>query len=58
MAKKAPARQEEHMALSREILIELRRLNANLKRKSAVPAPQGTGNGDLDEDSEELEYFE
>ena len=58
MAKKAPARQEEQTALLREILVELRRLNANLERKSAVPAPQGMGDGDLDEDSEELEYFE
>ena len=58
MAKKAQARQDEQTALLREILAELRRLNANLERKSAVPAPQGMGDDDLDEDSEELEYFE
>lgn len=58
MAKKAPARQEEQTALLREILAELRRLNANLERKRAVPALQDMGDDDLDEDSEELEYFE
>ncbi|MGI0020114.1 MAG: hypothetical protein ACREAY_06560 [Nitrososphaera sp.] len=58
MAKKAPARQDEQTALLREILAELRRLNANLERKSAVRAPQGVGDSDRDEDSEELEYFE
>ncbi|MGI0005257.1 MAG: hypothetical protein ACREAO_01785 [Nitrososphaera sp.] len=58
MAKKAQARQDEQTALLREILAELRRLNANLERKSAVPAPQGMGDDDLNEDSEELEYFE
>ena len=58
VGKKAQARQDEQTALLREILAELRRLNANLERKSAVPAPQGMGDGDLDEDSEELEYFE
>ena len=58
MVKKAPAGQDEQTALLREILAELRRLNANLERKSAVPAPQDMGDDDLDEDSEELEYFE
>ena len=58
MAKKAPARQEEQTPLLREILVELRRINANLERKSAVPALQSMGDGDLEEDAEELEYFE
>ena len=58
MAKKASARQEEQTALLREILVELRRINANLERKSAVPAPQSMDDGDLEEDAEELEYFE
>lgn len=58
MAKKAQARQDEQTALLREILAELRRLNANLERKGTVPAPQDMGDGNLDEDSEELEYFE
>ena len=58
MAKKAQARQDEQTALLRGILAELRRLNANLERKSTVPAPQDMGIGNLDEDPEELEYFE
>lgn len=58
MAKKTPAGQDEQTALLREILTEIRRLNANLERKGAVPTMQDMGDNDLDEDSEELEYFE
>lgn len=51
---KAP-KQDEQVMLLREILVELRRLNANLeKRHAAMAGPQGI-EGD---DSEELEYFE
>jgi hypothetical protein len=63
LAKKAHAAKpdEQTVLLLREILAELRRLNANLERRSAGPppsSPQGMEESDLDEDSEELEYFE
>jgi hypothetical protein len=61
LAKKAhAARPDEQTLLLREILAELRRLNANLERRSAGPpsSPQDMEESDLDEDSEELEYFE
>lgn len=58
LAKKKPDEQTE---LLREILIELRRLNANLeKRQPAQSGPQEMEGPDAeeDDDSEELEYFE
>lgn len=50
---------DEPTKLLREILLELRRLNANLEKRSVVaPLPlQGTQELD-DDDSEELEQFE
>jgi hypothetical protein len=62
--KKKPAmnRPDEQTELLRKILVELRRLNANLeKRQPAQAGPQeidGAGDGEEDDDSEELEYFE
>ena len=58
MLAKKTAKQDEQTVLLREILAELRRLNANLERRSAAPPPQDIEESDLDEDSEELEYFE
>jgi hypothetical protein len=60
LAKKThAARPDEQTLLLREILAELRRLNANLERKTVPPSsPQDMEESDLDEDSEELEYFE
>jgi transposase len=58
VARKQPDEQAE---LLREILAELRRLNANLeKRQPAQAGPQEMEDAaDLeDDDSEELEYFE
>ena len=54
----APAKKKDKQTeLLREILLELRRLNANLEKRSmAVPAPQEMD--DSDDDSEELEQFE
>jgi hypothetical protein len=55
---------DEQIVLLREILAELRRLNANLeKRQQAGAAPEvedaiGMEDEEDDEDSEELEYFE
>lgn len=52
-------KEEEPTKLLREILLELRRLNANLEKRSvAAPLPlQGMHELD-DNDSEELEQFE
>ena len=58
-ARKKPDEQTE---LLREILVELRRLNANLeKRRPAQESPQEIEDAvdmEEDDDSEELEYFE
>ena len=57
-ARKKPDEQTE---LLREILVELRRLNANLEKRQPVQAgPQEIEDAaDVeDDDSEELEYFE
>ena len=53
----APAKKkDEQTELLREILLELRRINANLeKRNVAMPPPQEMDDSD---DSEELEQFE
>lgn len=64
--KKAKKQDDEQVELLREILAELRRLNANLeKRQQAKAAPEiedaidvEDEDDDDDEDSEELEYFE
>lgn len=55
----APAKKkDEQTELLREILLELRRLNANLEKRSmAMPALQEVDDSD-DDDSEELEQFE
>ena len=51
--------EDEPTKLLREILLELRRLNANLEKRSiaAPPPPQEMHELD-DDDSEELEQFE
>jgi hypothetical protein len=58
----APAKRKENeqTALLREILLELRRLNANLEKKSAMPPPatQDMDEPDDGDDSEELDHFE
>jgi capsule polysaccharide export protein KpsE/RkpR len=64
--KKAKKQDDEQVELLREILAELRRLNANLEKmqQQANAAPEiedaidVEDEDDDDEDSEELEYFE
>ncbi len=56
MAKKKLGVEDEQLAVLREILAELKRLNANLERRPAA-APEMT-EIEEDDDSEELDYFE
>jgi hypothetical protein len=57
VSKKKPGIEEEQLAVLREILAELKRLNANLERRP-VAAPEVTGEMEENDDSEELDYFE
>lgn len=50
-------KQDEQVLLLRDILAELRRLNANLEKRS-MTAPVPSQEIEDVEDSEELEYFE
>lgn len=58
----AMAKEDEQLALLREILAELRRLNANLEKREQAKTRENEGAGteddDGEDDSEELEYFE
>lgn len=60
MAPKRKAReQDEQIVLLREIVAELRRLNANLEKRSvAIPPPLQETDDPDDDDSEELDHFE
>ncbi len=55
MVSKKKISEEEQLAILREILAELKRLNANLERR---PAPETSGGTEEEDDSEELDYFE
>jgi hypothetical protein len=57
LAKVRIKQQDEHTLLLRGILAVLRRLNANLEKRSAAATVSAQEIEDA-EDSEELEYFE
>jgi hypothetical protein len=53
---------EQTALLLREILLELRRLNANLEKRGTMPPAMQdadeSDDGEEDDDSEELDHFE
>ena len=58
--KRKISKPDEQIVLLREIVAELRRLNANLEKNGVATPPmlQETDDIDDDDDSEELDHFE